>query len=65
MHFALRRSKRLIDDAFVFIKRFENSSILIDDFHKLGQQFAPCFYRSEHSAIDLCDETVVSKLCLV
>lgn len=63
MHFALRRSKGLIDDAFVFIKRFdENSSVLIDDFHKLGEQLEPCFYRSDHSAIDLCDDTVVSRI---
>lgn len=61
MHFALRRSKRLIDESFVFIKRFANSSILLDDFHKLGRQLEPCFYRTEHSAIDLCDDSIVSK----
>lgn len=56
----LYRSNKLLDDNFVFIKRDENQTQLIDDFDKLAEKYSNCFYRNEHSAIDLCDGNVVS-----
>lgn len=43
----------------MFIRRDENQTELIDDFDKLTEQYANCFYRNENSAIDLCDGNVV------
>lgn len=60
----LHRSTKLLDDNFVFIKRDENQTQLIDDFDKLAEQYSDCFYRNENSAIDLCDGNVVSVACL-
>lgn len=56
----LHRSNKLLDDNFVFIKRDENHTQLIDDFDKLAEKYSNCFYRNENSAIDLCDGNVVS-----
>ena len=56
----LQRSTKLLDDNFVFIKRDENQTQLIDDFDKLAERYSNCFYRNENSAIDLCDGNVVS-----
>lgn len=56
----LHRSTKLLDDNFVFIKRDENQTQLIDDFDKLADKYSNCFYRNENSAIDLCDGNVVS-----
>lgn len=56
----LQPSQRLIDDAFVYIKRFENSSVLINDYHKLAEQIGGCFYRDARAALDLCEDGVVS-----
>lgn len=43
--------------------------MLIDNFHKLAEQYADCFYRNENSALDICEGDVVSsryksRLCL-
>ncbi|XP_031616412.1 A disintegrin and metalloproteinase with thrombospondin motifs adt-1 isoform X2 [Contarinia nasturtii] len=54
----LHRSTKLLDDNFVFIKRDENQTQLIDDFDKLAEKYSNCFYRNENSAIDLCDGNV-------
>lgn len=56
----LHRSNKLLDDNFVFIKRDENQTQLIDNFDKLAERYSNCFYRNENSAIDLCDGNVVS-----
>lgn len=61
----LQPSQRLIDDAFVYIKRFENSSVLINDFHKLAEQIGGCFYRDARAALDLCDDGVVSLATII
>lgn len=58
----LQRSTKLLDDNFVFIRRDENHTQLIDDFDKLAERYSNCFYRNENSAIDLCDGNVVSGL---
>lgn len=58
----LHRSNKLLDDNFVFIKRDDNQTQLIDDFDKLAEKYSNCFYRNENSAIDLCDGNVVSIL---
>lgn len=55
----LHRSNKLLDDNFVFIKRDKHQTQLIADFDKLADKYANCFYRNEHSAIDLCDGNVV------
>lgn len=60
----LKRSNKLLDDNFVFIKRDENQSQLIDDFDKLAERYSNCFYRNENSAIDLCDGNVVSVILI-
>lgn len=60
----LHRSTKLLDDNFVFIKRDENQTQLIDDFDKLAEKYSNCFYRNENSAIDLCDGNVVSSVFL-
>lgn len=56
----LHKSNKLVDDNFVFIKRDENHTKLVDDFDKLVERYSNCFYRNENSAIDLCDGNVVS-----
>lgn len=56
----LHRATKILDDNFVFIKRDENHTKLIDDFDKLANKYSSCFYRNENSAIDLCDGNVVS-----
>lgn len=58
----LQRSTKLLDDNFVFIKRDENETQLIDDFDKLAERYSNCFYRNENSAVDLCDGNVVSSI---
>lgn len=55
-----QKAKHLIDGGFVFIRRYENSSVLIKDFDKLAEKYADCFYRNENSALDVCDGNVVS-----
>lgn len=52
----LRQTPQLIDDAFVFIRRYANSSQLIEDSHKLVAKLERCFYHNENSALDLCDD---------
>lgn len=56
----LHRSNHLLDDNFVYIKRDENQTKLIDDYDRLADKYSNCFYRNENSAIDLCDGYVVS-----
>lgn len=55
-----QQAKHLIDGGFVFIRRYENSSVLIKDFDKLADKYADCFYRNENSALDVCDGNIVS-----
>lgn len=55
----LQRSNKLLDDHFVFIKRDENKTKIIDDYNQLAEQYSDCFYHNENSAIDVCDGTVV------
>lgn len=56
----LSPSHGLIDDAFVFIKRYDNASVLIADNRQLSaKEFGACFYRGAQSALDLCEENVV------
>lgn len=60
----LRQTPKLIDDAFILIRRYTNSTELIEDSNEFAQRYANCFYSNENSALDLCDdENVVS--CLV
>lgn len=56
----LLKSHQLLDDAFVYIKRFENNSQFIENSEKLTNKFTDCFYRSENSAFDVCDGNIVS-----
>lgn len=58
----LRRSNRLLDDNFVYIKRDANQTKLVDNHDALIEQYTNCFYRNEYSAIDLCDGNMVSGL---
>lgn len=58
----LYRSNKLVDDNFVFIKRDENYTELVDDFHGLVNKYSNCFYRNENSAVDLCDGSMVRNL---
>lgn len=58
----LHKSNKLIDENFVFIKRDENATTLVDNFDKLAERYLNCFYRNENSAMDLCDGNVVSKI---
>lgn len=55
----LRPSPKLIDDAFVFIRRLANATQLITDSHKLIARYEKCFYQNENSALDLCDQNAV------
>lgn len=55
-----QKAKHLIDGGFVFIRRYENSSVLIKDFDKLAEKYSECFYRNENSALDVCDGNIVS-----
>ncbi|TMW42707.1 hypothetical protein DOY81_012213 [Sarcophaga bullata] len=52
----LQQTPKLIDDSFVFIRRYANSSQLIENSHNLVTRLEKCFYHSENSALDLCDE---------
>ncbi|XP_065367757.1 A disintegrin and metalloproteinase with thrombospondin motifs 16 [Calliphora vicina] len=52
----LQQTPKLIDDSFVFIRRYANSSQLIENSHKLVTRLEKCFYHNENSALDLCDE---------
>lgn len=52
----LQQTQKLIDDSFVFIRRFANTSQLIENSHKLVTRLEKCFYHNENSALDLCDE---------
>lgn len=52
----LHQTPQLIDDSFVFIRRYANSSQLIENSHKLVTRLEKCFYHNENSALDLCDE---------
>lgn len=61
----LQPSRRLVDDAFVYIQRFENTSVLINDYPKLAEQFGGCFYRDARAAMDLCADGVVSAYTIV
>lgn len=61
IHIKLHKSNRLLDDNFIYIKRDENTTILLDKFGKLAEKYSDCFYRNENSAIDLCDGYVVSE----
>lgn len=57
----LQPSYRLLDDAFVYIRRYENASVLIDDFRPMADGAAPCFYRDVGvAAVDICERNVVS-----
>lgn len=58
----LRRSNRLLDDNFVYIKRDANQTKLVDNYDALIEQYTNCFYRNEYSAVDLCDGNMVSRL---
>lgn len=63
MDLRLHQTPKLIDDAFIFIRRFANTSQFIEDSHKLAERYQRCFYRNEISALDLCDnETVVCEI---
>lgn len=50
----------LIDDSFVFIRRYDNTSVQID--YNRNQMAKECFYRGAQSALDLCEENLVSAL---
>ncbi|XP_011178053.1 uncharacterized protein LOC105209376 [Zeugodacus cucurbitae] len=56
VHLQLRQTPKLIDDAFVFIRRYANSTQFIEDSHKLAERYERCFYSNENSALDLCDD---------
>lgn len=56
----LLKSHQLLDEAFVYIKRFENNSQFIENSEKLANKFTECFYRNENSAFDVCDGNIVS-----
>lgn len=58
-----QKAKNLVDSGFVFIRRYENSSVLIKDFDKLAEKYSDCFYRNENSALDVCDGNIVSIKC--
>ncbi|XP_075165715.1 ADAMTS metallopeptidase stall [Haematobia irritans] len=51
----LQQTAKLIDDAFVFIRRSANTSQLVENSHKLAERLEKCFYHNENSALDLCD----------
>ncbi|XP_005176563.1 uncharacterized protein LOC101893463 [Musca domestica] len=51
----LQQTPKLIDDAFVFIRRYANTSQLVENSHKLAERLEKCFYHNENSALDLCD----------
>lgn len=53
----LQQAEKLVDDAFVFIKRTANSSQFIANSHKLAVNYERCFYRNANSALDLCDDS--------
>ncbi|XP_037942184.1 uncharacterized protein LOC119675069 [Teleopsis dalmanni] len=52
----LRQTPKLIDDAFIFIRRYANSTQFIENSHKLAEKYERCFYSNENSALDLCDD---------
>ncbi|XP_059225123.1 uncharacterized protein LOC106087759 [Stomoxys calcitrans] len=52
----LQQTPKLIDDAFVFIRRSANTSQLVENSHKLAERLEKCFYHNENSALDLCDD---------
>lgn len=56
-----RKSNKLIDDNFMYIKRYGNSSELMEDYEKLVSKFDDCFYRNSNSALDICEGNLVSK----
>lgn len=56
----LLKSHQLLDEAFVYIKRYENNSQFIENSGKLADKFTDCFYRNENSAFDVCDGNIVS-----
>ncbi|XP_061401114.1 uncharacterized protein LOC133336856 [Musca vetustissima] len=51
----MQQTPKLIDDAFVFIRRYANTSQLVENSHKLAERLEKCFYHNENSALDLCD----------
>ncbi|XP_055379928.1 uncharacterized protein LOC129611040 [Condylostylus longicornis] len=55
----LQQVTNLIDDAFILIRRYENSSQFITNSHKMAMDYEKCFYRDENSSLDLCDDTSV------
>lgn len=56
----LHKSDKLIDENFVFLKRDENATTIIDDSNRLARLYENCFYRNENSALDICDDKIVS-----
>lgn len=56
----LLKSHQLLDESFVYIKRYENNSQFIGNSEKLANKFTECFYRNENSAFDVCDGNIVS-----
>ncbi|XP_055836780.1 A disintegrin and metalloproteinase with thrombospondin motifs 16 isoform X1 [Episyrphus balteatus] len=53
----LQQAEKLVDDAFIFIRRTANTSQFIENSHKLAVNYERCFYRNANSALDLCDDS--------
>lgn len=62
LHINLQPSSGLIDDAFVFINRYENTTDIVDGYHKMANEIGSCFYRGDLSALDLCESSVVCRV---
>ncbi|XP_052873541.1 A disintegrin and metalloproteinase with thrombospondin motifs adt-1 [Anopheles cruzii] len=54
----LQKSDILIDDSFVFLQHYDNSTVLLDDSYDRIMRYKDCFYRNERAAFDLCEGNV-------